>query len=343
MTLLVGAFAVARLANSNVRRNTLPLLFQALKFSSIESNSQATSSPQNSQSTDSSTATPPSSTTTPSTPSTPLRPPHILPKSDKGFVKKLWDQHSPAGQRRRIESGERLFRAAQRRASDPFWFGIGRIPKGFRSTHALLTLHIWFLHRRLIVDPSDPHFNLLIQEEVFDVLWNDTKARIREGGAHEISVNKHLTEVQQLTFQFCTHLDHAYTEYGNDDKRRREEIAGAIWEHILVRDEGALDDHLRRLTAYVEYQFTNIILRLPDLYFSQGRIAWGDLPNFTGMNDNNGIPLAKEDSQLLRSMDEEGLPEGWLRVLTDAGEHYYWNAITNETRWDIAAENKENK
>ena len=47
-------------------------------------------------------------------------------------------------------------------------------------------MHVWFIHKRLIADTSDPHFSLLVQEELFDVLWNDTRARIRAAKVHEL-------------------------------------------------------------------------------------------------------------------------------------------------------------
>ena len=39
----------------------------------------------------------------------------------------------------------------------------------------------------------------LLQEALFDELWEDTQNRIRVTGVSEISVNKHLTDVQKYS------------------------------------------------------------------------------------------------------------------------------------------------
>lgn len=184
--------------------------------------------------------------------------------------------------------------------------------------------------------PSRPSTHSVIpfhspQEELFDILWNDTRSRIRAEGVNELTVNKHLKDAQQLTFLHCTHYDHAFQEYANDDKKRFEELAAAIWIHVLNRDEEAYDDQLKRLAAYVEYQYMNIVLGVPDTYFWEGRIPWGDVPEFRGMVDNDGKKLKEIGSAVVDGLEE--LPEPWMRTLTDAGAAYYWNTDTNETTW----------
>jgi len=248
-----------------------------------------------------------------------------------GFLSRLWEQHSPQGHQQRIMVGERLFRAAQSRATDPVWYSSGRIAETFRSHHAVLSMHVWFFHRRLISEhaANGSKFSLLVQEELFEILWNDTRARIRAEGVNELTVSKHLENVQQVTFQHLTHYDHAFTEYASDSKKRFDELAAAIWIHILLRDEGATDDQIKRLAAYVEYQHENIMLRLPEQYFREGRVAWGDVPDFTGMRDNTGLLLRDVEVK-----EQYELPEGWSKVLNDAGESYYWDMTTNKTQWD---------
>lgn len=168
------------------------------------------------------------------------------------------------------------------------------------------------------------------QEELFDILWNDTRARIRAEGVNELTVNKHLKDAQQLTFLHCTHYDHAFQEYAEDPKRRFEELAAAIWVHVLNRDEECYNDQLRRMAAYVEYQFVNIVLNTPDDYFWEGRIPWGDVPDFTEMDDNSGKRL-EEAKKAPKGFVE--LPKPWVKTLTDSGDAYYWNTATNETTW----------
>lgn len=212
----------------------------------------------------------------------------------------------------------------------------------------MLTMHVWFLHRRLIRDegtrltggegaakPEESNASaalsretsLLIQEELFDLLWNDARCRIRAEGVAELMVNKNLKDVQQLTFQHCTHLDHVFEEYAGDAEKRVEELAYAMWIHVLNRDKEANGDVVKRLAAYAEYEFQNIIFFLPDHYFAEGRIGWGSMPDFSGMKNNEGKTQPSE-------VTGNELPEGWIQALTDAGDVYYWDTTTDKTQWE---------
>ena len=71
--------------------------------------------------------------------------------------------------------------------------------------------------------------------------------------------NKHLKDVQQVTFQHLTHYDHAYTEYELKPAKRYEELQGLVWMHILMKDEDVHDEHLKRMAYYVDTQYNNII------------------------------------------------------------------------------------
>jgi cytochrome b pre-mRNA-processing protein 3 len=98
-------------------------------------------------------------------------------------------------------------------------------------------MHLWFLHKRLISDKADNHAALLVQEELFDIFWDDTQKRIREQGVAELTVNKHLNDVQQYTFQHLTHYDHTFSEFELKPKARFEELCGVFWVHVLNREE----------------------------------------------------------------------------------------------------------
>ena len=65
---------------------------------------------------------------------------------------------------------------------------------------------------------------------------------------NELTVNKHLKDAQQLTFLQCTHYDHSFQEFKDDDKKRFEELAGVNWMYILNKDEEAYNDLIKRLT-----------------------------------------------------------------------------------------------
>lgn len=277
------------------------------------------------------------------------------------------------------------------------WFGPGRIPRNFRSRHALVTMHLWFLHKRLIAaadNQIDPDTALNIQEELFEIFWNDTLCRIRKEGVREMQVNKSLLQVQQYTFLHLFHYDHIYqslassqshldqpaqdgveeqnnasasqvpppvgtADLGGDEddamdpmsvldptldltkvENRIKELKKLVWMHILVRDPKAkeCDDHLERLAWYIEAQYQNILVDWPGQYVKEARVAWVDLPDFTGMRDNHGNLIPE---QLMHPDDV--LPVPWLTNITLRGETYYWNPLNGKSQWEKpSADNLDN-
>jgi len=270
------------------------------------------------------------------TPNVVVGQPNVTVGEEKGAVKtkkniftKLWEQYSIKHQGRRIDRAERLFRAAQCRAMDDVWFSSGRIPNTFRTRHAIMTMHLWFVHKRLTLEKISPEDAELVQEELFEMFWYDSTCRIRAEGINEMMVNKNLKEVQQLTIQHCVHYDHAFTF--EDPVRRREELVLAIWKHVLLLDKDANDDVINRLAMYVEWQYENVVHKLPENYWQEGRIEWGNVLDFKQVYDNNGklIPNSIKDDTNLRA-----LPNEWVEALTQSGDKYYWNHLTMDSQWD---------
>lgn len=260
----------------------------------------------------------------------PVPPQPLVPRND-GIVQRLWNRFSLTGQQRRIQVAESFFQAASHQANDARWFGPGRIPREFRSRHALITMHVWFLHKRLILDTVDPKYALSIQEELFNILWEDTTCRIRQQGVNELMVNKNLLKVQQYTFLHLTHYDHVFTEFLDKPADRLQELRHLVWEHILVREEGAENrfDQLDRIAWYIEANYQNIIMEWPDEYYRSGRTAWVDLPDFSGLKDSDGILLPDNPIH-----PDDALPHPWRRNITLKGVTYFWNPDTLESRWD---------
>lgn len=256
------------------------------------------------------------------------------------MMKDIVNKYSISGQQHRIKIADRLFRAAQWQALDPQWYGPNKVQTDFRPQHAMLSLHVWFLHRRLIAANGDGtgksgNFNLLLQEEYFDAFWNDTKSRIRAAGVNELTVNKHLKDAQQATFLQCTQYDHAFKEYANDQEKRFEVICDSVWRNILSGEDDSNDDLIRRLGAYIEYQLENIVYILPDDYFEEGRIGWGNLPDLSMFDDNvvndGASAPRKGNTEHLSGLEFVG--NDWVQVLTDAGKPYYWNFDSHKVQW----------
>ncbi|GAX22474.1 hypothetical protein FisN_14Hh090 [Fistulifera solaris] len=257
--------------------------------------------------------------------------PNASSSSPKSFFTRFFERYSPTSQRDRIRIAELFYLAATRQASDPRWFGPGRIARDFRSRHALLTMHVWFLHKRLIHDDIDRDRALMIQEELFNILWEDTLCRIRAEGVTPLLENRSLLKVQQYTFLHLTHYDHAFTEFLNKPEERLKELRKVIWQHVLVRDEEAehRTDHLNRLAWYVEANYQNIMLHWPNEYYQQGRVAWVNLPDFSNLLDEQGNVMEENPVH-----PEDVLPEPWAKNITLRGKDYYWNTVTNQVSWE---------
>lgn len=142
-------------------------------------------------------------------------------------------------------------------------------------------------------------------------------------------------QVQQYTFMHMFHYDHCYTELLDSPAERHEELKHLIQTHILLlnpEDQKALDlhdDHVDRIAWYIETQYQNIVHDLPDQLYQKARIAWVDLPDFTGMVDASGKELDESPID-----DDDILPNNWLRNIANDGTYYYWNEETREAQWE---------
>jgi len=250
-------------------------------------------------------------------------------ETEKSFFARQWDKFSLKANIERTVISERLFRSALNRANDKIWYTAGRIPYEFKFRHALITMHVWFLHKRLIRTNINRYSALLIQEELFDILWTDTKARIRAEKVMELSLGRHLKTMQSVSFVHCMHYDHAFTF--DDERRRRDELHRAIWLHVFHSNDDYPDDLVDRLAMYVEFQYDNIMNQLPEKYWREGRIGWGPFPNFESIVGNNGKVLPPAD-KFNDKMDV--VLEGWTSCLSNAGEVFYWKNGTDKVQWD---------
>lgn len=242
------------------------------------------------------------------------------------FLRDVVNRYSISAQQHRIRLANHLFRAAQHQALHPEWYGRHKVQADFGPQHAMLSMHVWFLHRRLIAlhgtssgssDSSSSNssssnsnvgttgqedgkhaYNLMVQEELFDFFWNDTRSRIRSAGVHELTVNKHLKDAQQATFLQCTQYDHAFAEFPNEPEKRFELVCDAVWRYVLGGGQDVNDDLIRRIGAYVEYQLDNVVYKLPDDYFDEGRIAWGNLPDLSCFQEGSYSRQSLETASL---------------------------------------------
>ena len=179
----------------------------------------------------------------------------------------------------RLRAADALFRSCAERASHPVFMSKGLVGNDFRSKHTLLVTHVWMVHRRLsqqptgtgkVSDGGDEVQMKLMQEAVFDELWNDSMFRIRAIGVSaraargelgaartshsasskqvpELTVNKHLTSVQKYSFASAVSYDHALSHTDADE--RIDALAGALWRFVYLQNESLLVEHVLELGA----------------------------------------------------------------------------------------------
>lgn len=109
------------------------------------------------------------------------------------------------------------------------------------------------------------------------------------------------------------------------------ELRKIVWQHIFVRDPEMehADAALDRIAWYIEANYQNIMVDWPDQWYRESRVAWVDLPDFSGATDASGKLLDENPVH-----EDDVLPTPWKRNITIRGVEYYWNPVTMEATWD---------
>lgn len=223
----------------------------------------------------------------------------------------------------RLRNAEALFQSCVDQASKKSWLVRGRVANEFRPRHALLLTHIWLIHKRLLKDGQP---GKLLQESVFDLLWDDTSMRIRSKGISELSVNKNLGDVQKYSFPLLVSYDQAM---GLPTQAEQEDHLGAAaWRNLWMADQNLTVEHCMEMARYLQRE-NAAIQALDTDAFNEGRIPWGPVPTWEGVKSlADGTELAVED------MDAEDDDLGdWREAMAVNGKPYYWNVKTRESSW----------
>lgn len=228
------------------------------------------------------------------------------------------------GSQTTLASSKALFGSCQLQASLPFWQTDGRFPSNFRSKQMLLVLHIWMVHRRLMREGRN---GLHVQEALFDELWENTCNRIRGEGIGEMSVNKHLKDVQSISFRACIELDHVLTLTASTPEEVLDELSGVLWRNLYDRNEAVDEERVVVLAKYVASEQSSL-LALPLQAILDGRIAWSR-PAFAGAKAEQAEGQDRSRDQ--RQEDKELI---WREAVAADGKTYYWNINTRESRWE---------
>jgi cytochrome b pre-mRNA-processing protein 3 len=200
----------------------------------------------------------------------------------------------------------------------------------FRTKHAMTMLHVWCIHRRLIKEGGE---GKLVQEALFDRCWEESTLAIRALGVPELTVNKHLKELQKISFGALVNYDHGM-QTGTD------ELAGALYRNLYAADEEVPEDTVLSMAAYVQRQARAVDkLDLDD--FLKGNIVWDNKGLAKGLAEVE-TEGAESDAIAEATLSEETLSSGvgsmhgdWQEAVDQRGQTYYWNMVTREVVWDL--------
>lgn len=173
----------------------------------------------------------------------------------------------------RAREAENLFRSCATQATHPAWAKRGRVKTGqFRPQHAVIFAHVWMLHRALeVTNAMEQKEARLLQEAVFDEMWENTTSRIRVTGVAEISVNKHLGDVQKYSFAAALEYDNAVAI--DDEAEATDALAAAIWRHVYLTSEDLTVDHCHDAAQYMQDQL-EIVHNLDEAAIKSGNVPW---------------------------------------------------------------------
>ena len=184
------------------------------------------------------------------------------------------------------------------------------VQDAFRAEHALIVMHAWCVHAALVADGSVEGKKL--QEAMFDRCWEQTVLMIRSLDVPEVTVNKHLKELQKVSFGAMVSYDTGLAEGGT------EELAGALYRNLYGRDERVSEEHVLALADYAVRQRAAVAATPLD-EMAEGRVRWAAV-------DPAGAALAEGDAP----------PSEWRKALDSRGRIYWWHTESQEVKWDEA-------
>ncbi|TYZ63119.1 hypothetical protein PybrP1_008202 [[Pythium] brassicae (nom. inval.)] len=224
---------------------------------------------------------------------------------------------------RLFRTSTRLFQSCANQTARPEFYRALHLRPDFRAQQALLMVHVWLVHRRLALEGTD---GKVMQELVFDRLWEETVVRIRYLNVSELTVNKHLAEVQQVGFNACIAYDRGL-------KESPAAFQSAIAKHLL---ENETPTGLRVASTMAEYMKRELrnLEKVEAKFVLEGTVPWGSHPAPAA-----DAPPAEDASTYTLIGQQVG---NWRTALDNRGKLYYWNMTTRFSVWDRPAADKLN-
>jgi len=175
-----------------------------------------------------------------------------------------------------IGTSKSLLTSCLKQAESAAWYNRGLVGGEFRSKHTVMLLHIWMVHKRLLLKDLGSE-GPRIQESLFDEFWEDTSNRIRKVGVPEISVNKYLSEVQGYSFKTCVELDACLAKKHESEFDLLDSMGGVLWRSAYARRNEIEVDHVLELAKYVK-ENQQMVQSLSREEVQEGVVTFGPIP-----------------------------------------------------------------
>lgn len=220
---------------------------------------------------------------------------------------------------RLYRNSTRAFQSCVNQTAKPEYFRALQLSPNFRGQQALLLAHVWMLHRRLALEGND---GKVMQEVVFDRLWEETAVRIRFLNVSEMTVNRHLGEVQQVCFNACIAYDHGL-------KEGTPVLQSMIAKHLLDNETPAGMRAAGVMAEYMKKELKNLE-KVDAKYIMEGTIPWSPHPQAPA---SAPAPVKQEDEEEEVTLIGQQFGN-WRSALDNRGKLYYWNLTTRYSVWD---------
>ncbi|KAL7688260.1 putative WW domain, ubiquinol-cytochrome c chaperone/UPF0174, WW domain superfamily [Plasmopara halstedii] len=220
---------------------------------------------------------------------------------------------NPIQHDRLFRNSTAVFQSCMNYTARPEYYSELGISKSFRAQQALLMVHVWLVHRRLALEGEQ---GKVMQELLFDRLWEETVVRIRYLNISELSVNKYLAQVQQIGFNSCIAYDKGLKNGPNV-------LQTAVAQHLL---DNETPEGLRIASIMAEYMKRELknLEKVDAEYIMKGTIPWSSLPQTHVKN------RPEDDDDVVLIGQRFG---NWRSALDNRGKLYYWNLTTRYSVW----------
>lgn len=229
-----------------------------------------------------------------------------------------------------IRQSLELFHSARTQALRKGFKVRGGVLDDFRSTHALIASHVWLVHRRLV---KEGDAGKALDKQLFERFWEDTVSRIRYTDVPELTVDRHLQNLQTFSLELMCVYDHCLSF--EDEGERIEKLCGGIWRNVYDMREDVQEPTAIEFARYLKGELHGIEA-MPMDAMREARIEWRRPPMFAGEGNATSLDVPAEQLDYEDYADPlEQKESPWRLEWTLRGDTFFWHDETKEAVWDL--------